>query len=211
MLKTVKATGKVVILSDLHMAHNREFLWGRRGFNSVEEHARFIREQWFELIDEETTVFNLGDSHFGDPEGKAFEDFTTWPCKVQYYLWGNHNSGSKQVYNRETQGMEIYPVRVGNVEFVGQNLTAYINGKHYEMSHFPKRIWDKMAHGARHVSGHSHGNDVERNLENNLGKCLDVGVENALEYSEKFFFTFEELEDIFKNRLNPSLDHHSEN
>jgi hypothetical protein len=77
------------------------------------------------------------------------------------------------------------------------------------MSHFPKRIWDKMSHGARHVSGHSHGNDKGRNLNNEFGKCLDVGVENALAYNGKFFFTFEELEAIFKNKENLCLDHHS--
>ena len=208
MLKQIKAGGKVIFLSDTHQGHNREFIYGKRNFSNIEEHDRFIRDQWFELIDEETTVFNLGDSHFGDPDGRKFEDFTTWPCKIQYYLWGNHTSGAKQVYQREAMGTEIYPVRVGNVEFVGESLSARINGKCYEMSHFPKRIWDKMNKGYRHISGHSHGSDQGRNVGNEFGKCLDVGVENALKFGQKFFFTFEELETIFRNKENKILDHH---
>lgn len=207
MLKSEKITGQVVFLSDLHLGHNREFLWGKRGFNSVEEHDNFIEEQWFELIDEQTTVINLGDSHFGDPTGEKFRNFCNWTCKKQYFLWGNHISGAKQVFHSETMGLEIYPTTVGNLTFVGFDASFWINGKNYQCSHFPKRIWDNMARGARCLSGHSHGNDSGRNIGNDFGKCLDIGVENAMGFSGKFFFTFDEVEQLL-NKETKILDHH---
>ena len=198
------------ICSDLHLSHNREFLFGKRGFASMEEHNDTIRGQWLRDFDQDTVVINLGDVQFGDPEGEKFEAFSQWPCKIQYLLWGNHNSGSKQAFYKATGGIERYPVRVNNVEFVGRELSAVLNRKRFEFSHFPKRIWDDMNRLSIHLSGHSHGNDEGRNLNANSGRCLDVGVENALIYSngERFYFTLQDIFEILSNQENSTLDHH---
>ena len=81
------------------------------------------------------------------------------------------------------------------------------------MSHFPKRIWDHMAGYGKsiHLSGHSHGSDEERNVASTKGRCLDVGVENALKHSGNIFFTYDEIIDIMETKVVQQLDHHDEN
>lgn len=194
-------TDKVVFMSDLHLGHEREFLWGKRGFSSREEHDSFIFNQWAEKIDPETTVFNLGDPCFNDADCKKFTRLAQLPCKVHYFICGNHHSGSKQAYQSVKGG------RFFNVEFLGGSQFVYINGKGFDLCHFPKRIWEDISKGAYHLSGHSHGSDPERNL-NSSGRCLDVGVENALKYDNKFFFTLSDIFNILSKKTNPSYDHH---
>lgn len=47
--------------SDLHLGHNKEFLWGKRGFSSPEEHDRFIWDS-LSTIPTGSILINLGDS-----------------------------------------------------------------------------------------------------------------------------------------------------
>lgn len=195
-------------MSDLHDGHDRSFILEPRGFGSVQEHSQFIKDQWLSMIDSETTVINLGDSHFGDPDGAKFKDFSLWPCKIQYYLWGNHTSGAKTCFFEVCKGREKYPTMFNNICFVGNQLSCAINGKQFELSHFPKRVWDKMNRGSFHLSGHSHGNDQGRNIGNEFGRCLDIGVENAIKFDKKFFFTFEDIISILGDKENLILDHH---
>lgn len=208
MLKTYKLSGKVVFLSDLHLNHDRDFIWGVRGFNNVTEHFEYVRDEWFKNIDWDTTVINLGDSHFGDPKGETFERFSQWPCKDHYYLWGNHTSGAKQFFEKHCMGREKYPTKANSITFVGRDFSVYINGIRFELSHFPKRVWDGMNRGAYHLSGHSHGNDQGRNLGNEFGRCMDVGVDNALKETGNFFFTFEKIVELLGKKENLILDHH---
>ena len=223
LLKFPKAQfPKLVFISDMHYTHDREFLWGDRGFASVEKHDAFLIENWHKHIDEDTVVFNLGDVVFRDPDAKKFEFISNLPCKAHYMLFGNHNSGSKEVYKAKVKSIlgdqmgedfELYPVPHNNVIFCGEDLAIRVGKKEIHMSHFPKRIWDHMAGYGKsiHLSGHSHGSDEERNVASTKGRCLDVGVENALKYSGNIFFTYDEIIDIMETKVVQQLDHHDEN
>ena len=66
------------------------------------------------------------------------------------------------------------------------------------------RIWDGMGDGAWNLSGHSHGNDKERNIEDvGQGKCLDCGVDNFLGPVK-----FTEIAKIMNARAKKLVDHH---
>lgn len=53
--------GNIWVTSDLHIGHDRAFLYEARGFGSIEEHDRALVENWNELVDPEDTVYVLGD------------------------------------------------------------------------------------------------------------------------------------------------------
>ena len=119
--------------------------------------------------------------------------------------------------------MEIYPLVFNNVTFVGHDLKIYVGKQEIHLSHFPKRIWDNMSDKRKlnheghlsgpkpswALSGHSHASDLTRNISCVEGKCLDVGVENAITYDNKFWFTYDEVGRIIKTKNVQVLDHHS--
>lgn len=207
---------KILFCSDLHLGHQREFLFGPRGFSTIEEHDDFIFQSFQDLVDGDTVVFNLGDVCFNDPDGKRFSSLADMPCKKHYVLDGNHNSGMKQCYDISKRemfphnlDMEFYPLVYRNVTFVGREVTVKVGRQEICLSHFSKLIWDHMSMGAWNLHGHSHGNLKGRNPDAPLQKALDVGVENAIMFNGTPFFTFEEIKDIMETKTIQILDHHT--
>ena len=47
--------------SDLHIGHDKSFIWQARGFNSIEEHDTQILLRWNATVSPEDTVYILGD------------------------------------------------------------------------------------------------------------------------------------------------------
>lgn len=197
---------------------------------TVDDHKNWIKEQWDHYVDEDTIVFNLGDVCFNDSRGNHFEDISKWKCKDHYVLDGNHLSGHKQVYekaleekffskfqdlypstSRSRREVEVYPLQYNNVTFVGRELTIRVGKQEICLSHFPKRIWDHSGRGSFSLSAHSHSNDIERNPKFPFHKALDVGVENAIIWGNKFCFTYEDVVNIMATKEIKQLDHHDEN
>lgn len=238
MLKQLKFTAEeakdIVLISDLHLNHDREFLWGKRKnlfvknppFDDCESHKNWILDTWREKLAGKI-VFNLGDHCFNDPKGETFTELSQLPCKKHYALWGNHNSGSKYCYEKACEAFyrgfnpdyagnyselpELYPVNYNNVTFVGHDLTVRVGKKEIILSHFSKRIWNNMGRGSLHASGHSHSSDSQRNVGCKTQKALDVGVENAIMYDDKFWFTYEEFKSIMDIKTFEKVDHHDPN
>ena len=52
---------RVWITSDLHIGHNKEFLYKGRDFYNIEEHDMTLVRNWNELVSMENTVYILGD------------------------------------------------------------------------------------------------------------------------------------------------------
>jgi len=222
---TKEQSDNMVFVSDLHYGHDRDFLYRPRGFDGVKEHNRWIREQWDEHVDMNTTVFNLGDVCFNDPRGDTFTEISKWGCREHYVLFGNHNSGMNQCYQIALQAWyeemgvefteklkyEVYPLEFNNVVFCGEDLVIRVGKQEAHMSHFPKRIWDHVGRSSYALNGHSHGNDKERTPSHPNGKSLDVGVENSIKHDDKLFFTFREVVEIMSTKSIEVLDHHDEN
>ena len=60
--------GRIFITSDTHFGHDREFLWGPRGFISHVEHDRQVIENWNSVVQPDDIVYHLGDVMLGDTE-----------------------------------------------------------------------------------------------------------------------------------------------
>lgn len=52
---------RIWVTSDLHIGHNREFIYKTRGFNNIEEHDKKLVINWNELVDPADVVYILGD------------------------------------------------------------------------------------------------------------------------------------------------------
>jgi len=102
MLKPLKFKGdesKFFYISDFHHHHDRDFIWGKRGFCSVGESDITLIERWNETCDEESIVFHLGDFIFSDGTGEKFYKLIErLRFKELFLLLGNHTSGHRQAY-----------------------------------------------------------------------------------------------------------------
>ena len=119
--------GKIFVTSDLHFGHNREFLWGPRGFRSIEEHDEAIIANWNSVVAEDDYVYVLGDLMLGDNKhGKACVERFNGHI---YLIRGNHDTNERWD--------EVYPTISNVVERYGWASMIGYRKYHLYLSHFP--------------------------------------------------------------------------
>ena len=145
--------GKIFLTSDLHFGHDREFLWGPRGFKSSEEHDEAIIANWNSVVGPDDDVYVLGDLMLGDNE-KAKQYIEQLNGKI-HIVRGNHCTDKR--WN------EVYPTISNIVELVGWSTVIHYRKYHFYLSHFPtltgnleKESLHQMTLG---LFGHTHSKD----------------------------------------------------
>ena len=129
-------------------------------------------------------------------------------CQNIIKLWGNHTSNTYRLYKAEVfkqyglSDVEIYPIRMGNVTFVGNHADILVGKQLIVMNHFPLHIFRNAQRGTMNISGHSHNMDVSRNPEHPQGKTLDV----SWDYFRNVW-SFGELIDVMSTKEINILDH----
>lgn len=119
--------GKVFLTSDLHFGHDREFLWGPRGFRSSIEHDEAVIANWNSVVGPEDDVYVLGDLMLGDNE---------WGRKCVrrlngriFLIRGNHDT--------DHRWYEFYRTIGDNIFFGGNAEIIHYRKYHFYLSHFP--------------------------------------------------------------------------
>jgi calcineurin-like phosphoesterase family protein len=218
MLTTLKINhnpDNIVFFSDLHLGHDAPFIYPRRGFQSIEEHDKFLLDGLSGIPNlSDVIAFNLGDVSLKNNQYENFKQLSLIGFKNHYLLWGNHNSGVKQHYQEELASrgypndIEVYPLQRNNVTFCGDKLNVFINGTPYVLCHFPIQSWEQMSHNSIHLCGHSHGNNLATTVENKNGFALDVGVEVCLKFCQKPYLTLTQISSIMSGKQKLTVDHH---
>lgn len=204
ILKVEKAR-KCFWTSDLHAFHKKPFVWEPRSHKSAEEHTQFIIDKTNEIVGPEDFLFNLGDITLNCSESMFEEFLSQIKCQNVYTLWGNHNSPSWGIYEREmenflesnnvnrstldTQQIEIYPFRYRNLIFLGNYVEIIVEGQFIVLSHYPLVSWNHMKKGSWMLHGHVH-NKLKLN-----GRRIDVGWDNF-----KKPVSFQELQKLMSDR-----------
>lgn len=97
--------GKIFVTSDTHFGHDREFLWGPRGFTSIQEHDAEVIRRWNEVVGPEDTVFHLGDVMLGDNEyGLNCLRQLNGFIKI---IPGNHDTSTRLKLYKELDNVEV--------------------------------------------------------------------------------------------------------
>ena len=145
--------GKIWISSDPHFCHDKEFVYGPRGFNSVYEMNEAIIKNWNELVAWDDTVYLLGDCMLNDnDEG----------CKLLnrlagtiYIIGGNHDTAE-----RIQRYVNIRPT----IHYLGLAHILKYDGYRFYLSHYPTITsnydYDKpLRKRVISLCGHSHVKD----------------------------------------------------
>jgi hypothetical protein len=225
---------QVNFASDFHYNHDREFLWGARGFKSVVDHDAFIAQQCASLPHDSLLVY-LGDFSLNSSFEKTMSLFKRINCTL-FYVFGNHESIPYRIYNDSLKDFanhssidlchsQIFPfsvdknnlqgrpgidIRQNVINFFGEECYFSIQNYFFFCRHMAPFIFDKMKHeNFVSVCGHSHGNCKQINPETtDFNKILDVGVENAMKQNGTAFFSLPEVISIMEKKTINIPDHH---
>lgn len=195
---------RIFVTSDLHLGHQREFVWQARGYNSVQEHDEGVIKTLNETVRPNDILIFLGDFCLNT----TFTQFDAYldkiACQNLWALWGNHNNPhEKNVYRKLVGDKEQYPVKYKNMTYYGHYMEAILNGQFVVLFHYPIWVWNEMKNGSWMLCGHSHYSFPHTKADNQYGKILDVGWDGHGKP-----WTLEEISAVMADKQFVALDHH---
>lgn len=162
----------VFVTSDLHLFHNKSFIYEPRNFNSVEEMNTTIVNNWNSVVSAEDDVYVLGDLMLNDNE-RGLELIKTLNGKI-HVIRGNHDTNTR---------MELYKTCDNIVEVCEAKFLKH-KKQNYFLSHFPcltSNCDEDKPLNARIISicGHSHVKDVFADWDKGLIVHAEMDTNNC--------------------------------
>ena len=147
--------GNILFTSDFHFNHDREFIWKKRGFDSVYEMNRYIVSCYNQVVSADDDVYILGDLMFGGPE--RLEDGLKLIKQLKGHLHivrGNHDTDTRwKAYG------DLY-----NVVEMENSIYLDYNGYHLYLSHYPSITGnlerDDLKKMTLNIFGHTHQTSI---------------------------------------------------
>ena len=165
---------KIWLTSDLHFGHDREFIWGPRGFKNVNEMNEAIIKNWNAVVAPEDEAYVLGDLMLGDNEA-GIKMIKQLKGTIHIVL-GNHDTKTR---------VEMYQ-ECHNVADVQYATVIKFKGYSFYLSHYPTITSNLEKEFGKHclinLFGHIHSgpnadpNGVDQNLTLHQNQ-MDVGID----------------------------------
>lgn len=172
---------KIYFLSDTHFGHQKEFLYGPRGFSSSLENDETIIKNWNSIIDDEDDVYLLGDVMLGDTE-YGMTCLKRLKGKIHIVL-GNHDTATRE---------ELYKT-CENVVEIARAIELKYKKYYFWLCHYPTITanYDDDKPWAKHlicIFGHTHqgvkfysGNPYMYCVCADAQNCMPVEIDTVLE------------------------------
>ena len=116
---------KIWFTSDLHFCHNREFVYGPRGFKNVYDMNETLVALWNQKVNPEDTVYLLGDVMLNDND-TGLKLLKQLKGRIHIVL-GNHDTDTRAA---------LYET-CWNVDEVALAAKLKYKGYHFFMTHYP--------------------------------------------------------------------------
>lgn len=173
----------IYFTSDTHFSHANAIKFDSRPFKDVKEMNQAMIDNWNSVVNHEDTVYHLGDFGFG--KRSRLEYIFACLNGTKHLILGNHDKHN-----------DVH-------KFAWDSVNDYLEINHRKtkmvLFHYPIGSWNKLARGAMHLHGHSHGNYSRTG-----GRMLDVGVNMNNYYPISIDGVYNKLENIEP----VYLDHH---
>jgi len=150
----------IFFISDFHFNHNRDFIFNKRGFTSIEEHDEKLIENFNSKVGIEDVTYFIGDFVFGR---KSINDYIYRLNGKFHFIKGNHDKTEDNI-------MEDYSTKI--LSYTKGMLDIFINKQPITLCHFPMLRWEKSHFGAWHLFGHLHSDWCPVD-----GKVMNVSVD----------------------------------
>lgn len=140
----------IYLTSDLHLCHDKPFLYEPRGFSTPEEHADTIIQNINNIVNKDDILYLLGDLVLSNTD-QGIEYLKQIKCKNIYFIRGNHDTDAK---------VQRYINDVGLL-CLGYADIIKVNKFRFYLSHYPTitcNFGDKHKPSQRlyNLCGHSH-------------------------------------------------------
>ena len=142
---------QIFFTSDLHIGHDKEFIWKNRGFTSIEDHDTAILKNWNDTIMSGDTVYILGDLCLGQNEkewNRVYKNLNG----DKYFIRGNHDTN-----NKISKYVEEY-----NIKDLGYaNIIKYNKKWSFYLCHYPtftENPYEPHKNPVINLFGHTHQN-----------------------------------------------------
>ena len=140
---------KIFLTSDTHFGHDREFLWGPRGFTNFQEHDEAVIKNWNETVSPDDIVYHLGDLMLGD-NAHGIECVKRLNGHIKL-IRGNHDTDAR---------WKLYGT-LPNIELIGWADVIKYKKYNFYLSHHPTLTsnLEKAPHLRMHLInlyGHTH-------------------------------------------------------
>lgn len=216
---------RLYIGSDFHLNHARDFMWGKRGFGSAQEHTDAIINHVNATCRQTDILLHLGDFCLNTPPHQLEALVGRINCQM-WWLKGNHNNPWEKLYQEacegtlatcdwntswsydsnisdyfkpEITGLKLFP----NVTIWGSYLEFVWNKQPCVFNHYPYLVWNQRHHGSWSLCGHSHGSCAESTVVDTTMKQLD----NCWELHNGIL-TFQQIRSIMYKKQVGQSDHH---
>jgi calcineurin-like phosphoesterase family protein len=199
---TEEEYNNLYVTSDTHFNHNKEFIYGKRGYKTPEEMTEDLIRIINEQVGENGILLHLGDFCLNTSEQQYNNIVRRLKVKAIWMLWGNHNNPIQKSYGGAVRQIACYNGPT-YIRFLDHYFTFRRGKKTFVCFHFPISVWDGMAHGTMHLCGHSHGSFPLSLPQNNKHKILDCGWD-----VHGRPISMQEVERIMDSKGINSLDHH---
>lgn len=176
MNKKYLAKARVWVLSDLHLGHDRDFIWKARGFNSIQEMNETILNNIKARVAADDDLYLLGDLALGGNEREWLEQI---PGQVHVIL-GNHDTDRR---------IELYQQLGWEVAFADR--IKYGKQSIY-LSHYPTLTGGdekKFSISILALSGHTHSTQrwtaaqpLIYNVACDANDCAPVLINDIIQY-----------------------------
>lgn len=165
----------IFFTSDLHIYHDKDFVYAARGFSSIEEHNMALIKNWNETVSTEDTVYCMGDMIMGAEREKALDCLKQLNGTI-IFVRGNHDTDSK---------FEDYLSQCPNISPESQNneygKMLKVGKRRYYMCHWPTLMGDVLFENKKGrlpvtvcLHGHTHSTNRFEFLESG---CYNVGLD----------------------------------
>lgn len=143
---------KIFLTSDLHFCHDREFIWGPRGFKNIYEMNEAIVKRAWEVMESDDDFYILGDLMLKDDEA-GIKLINELPGR-KFIVLGNHDTKNR---------IEKYRKDINNLcSILYANRLEY-KGYHFYLSHFPTLTGnlehESLKQTTCNLFGHTHSKD----------------------------------------------------
>lgn len=155
----------IYFTSDLHLGHNKDFVYAARGFDNIEDHDAAIIERWNSVVKNEDTVYILGDLMLNDNEHgiKCLEQLNG----IKFFIRGNHDTDTRLNLYMDEQG--------ANIAYLGDASILKYKGYRFYLSHYPTLTGNPGEDTLKHLFGHTH---QKTNFYENNNCMYHVGVDS---------------------------------
>ena len=172
--------------SDLHIGHDKDFIYKPRGFDSIEEHDKILLSNWNSIVSEDDTVYLLGDLMLNDNE-HGIDLLKRLNGHIELIIIGNHDTDTRiDLYHKEICKLTRYAVLLQDKKW------------RFFLSHYPT-ITANFDDNKRHLPlmnlfGHTHQKDM---FYNNNPYMYNVG----LDAHNMFPVNLEQIKEDIRNKV----------